>query len=264
MQKIFVVLEKIARFFCYNVGENFFEEVHRTAMTEKIFAALNFIRTTIIYIIYPPLCPLCQEIVDDRNEICDDCAKKIFRLDEEKFLPESLDGVFHITKYREGTRDLLRKLKFDNNVKVLPTIKKILEKISDNPELKNFLSEIDAATFVPLHQDRLKERGFNQTELIFKNFLAEKNLPIKNFLIRQKSTPRLFKFTPAERKKILQDAFAAVEGIILQRKKILIVDDIYTTGATTSECARVLKNFGAEKVFVLAFASDSEEKINGG
>ena len=53
------------------------------------------------------------------------------------------------------------------------------------------------------------------------------------------------------------DAFEIVEGKNLQGKKILIADDIYTTGATTSECAKVLKNFGAKEIFVLAFASDS-------
>lgn len=227
-------------------------------MTEKIFAVLKFIWTTVIYIIYPPLCPVCKEIVDDRYEFCEDCAKKILRLDTVEFLPGGLNGVFCITKYRAGTRNLLRKLKFDNNVEVLPSLEKILEKISDYPELEKFLSQVDVATFVPLHQERLTERGFNQTELIFKNFLVKKNLPLKNFLVRHKSTPKLFKFNSAERKKILQDAFTIVEGINLQGKKILIVDDIYTTGATTSECARVLKNSGAEKIFVLAFASDSK------
>ena len=80
----------------------------------------------------------------------------------------------------------------------------------------------------------------------------------ENLLIRKKSTPRLFKFNSVERKKILQDAFEIVEGKNLQGKKILIADDIYTTGATTSECAKVLKNFGAKEIFVLAFASDSD------
>ena len=225
---------------------------------EKIFAALDFLWTTITFIIYPPLCPVCrEEIVYNKNEICEDCLKKIFRLDTEKFLPEGLNGVFRITKYRGGTRDLLRKLKFKNNLEILPAVENILHEVSDNPELKNFLSQVDIATFVPLHADRFKKRGFNQTELIFKNFLTEKNLPTENLLIRKKFTPQLYKFNPAERKKILQDAFEIVEGKNLQGKKILIVDDIYTTGATTSECAKILKKFGAEKIFVLAFASGS-------
>ena len=232
-------------------------------MIEKIFAALKFILVTVTYIIYPPLCPVCKEIVDEKNQICEDCYKKIFRLDTEKFLPKSLNGVFHITKYHGGTRDLLRKLKFNNNLKVLPVLKKILAHVAENSELKKFLSQVDLATYVPLHQDRFKERGFNQVELIFKDFLTEKNLPVENLLRRIKSTPRLFKFNAEERKKILQDAFSVVEGKNLQGKKILIVDDIYTTGATTSACAEILKNAGAEKIFVLSFASTVKDS-NGG
>ena len=184
--------------------------------------------------------------------------KKIFRLDNAEFFPKILSGVFIITKYHEGTRDLLRKLKFQNDLKILPAIKKILNTVADNPELKNFISQADVATFVPIHAERLKERGYNQTELIFKDFLIKNNLPAKNFLFRRKSTPRLFKFKFAERKKILQGAFSVAENANLQGKNILIVDDIYTTGATVSECARVLKNAGAAKIFVLAFASNSK------
>jgi len=224
-------------------------------MINNIFAALKFIWTTIIYIIYPPLCPVCKEIVDEKNQICENCYKKIFRLDTEEFLPEVLSGVFNITKYREGTRDLLRRLKFNNDLKVVPVLKKILAHVAENSELKNFLSQVDIATYVPLHQVRFKERGFNQVELIFEDFLAEKNLPVENLLTRIKSTPHLFDLNPTERKKVVKDAFSVVEGINLQGKKILVVDDIYTTGATTSACAEVLKNAGAEKIFVLAFAS---------
>ena len=226
-------------------------------MIEKIFYVLKFIWTTIIYIIYPPLCPVCREIVDERNQICDNCAKKIYVLGKIENFPENLSGVFCITKYSKGTRNLLTKLKFNNDLDVLPTLEDVLKKISGNAELNKFLSQADVATCVPLHQKRFKERGFNQVELIFKNFLAEKNLPLKNFLVRKKSTPKLFSYNSAERKEILSNAFVAVEGINLRGKKILIVDDIYTTGATTSECAKVLKNCGAEKIFVLAFASNN-------
>ena len=224
---------------------------------ETLTYILNFIWTTLTYIIYPPLCPVCKEIVDERGQICDDCMKKIFRLDTEKFLPKILSGVFHITKYRGGTRGILHKLKFDNNLAVLPTVKQILEKVSENAELKNFISQADIATFVPLHSERYKQRGYNQVEIIFKDFLLEKNLPVKNLLLRNKATPRLFKFSAAERKKILNGAFSVADNANVYGKNILIVDDIYTTGATVSECARVLKNYGAKKIFVLAFASDS-------
>ena len=222
----------------------------------KIF---QFIWTTLAYIIFPPLCPVCEKIVDDRGQICKSCLEKIYRLDAEIIFPDILHGVFIITKYREGTRNLLLKIKFQNNLKSLPTIKKILNATLNNVELNNFLAQTDLATFVPLHEKRFAERGFNQTELIFADYFAKKNLPIANLLVRHKPTPRLFKYKFSERKEILNGAFSIVPNTDIRGKKILLVDDIYTTGATVSECAKVLKDNGADKIFVLAFASDAKK-----
>ena len=216
---------------------------------------LDFIKTTLRYLIFPPLCPVCKEIVDERGEFCPDCAKKIFFMNFEKNPPEILDGVFCLTKYHEGTQNLLLKLKFEKKLSALPPLKKILSNVADDAKLKNFIAQADCAIFVPLHEKRFKERGYNQTDLIFRDFLTEKNLPIENFLVRKKSTPKLYKFGSEERKKFLEDAFEVVEGENLHGKKILLLDDIFTTGATASECARALKSHGAEKVFVLTLAT---------
>ena len=124
------------------------------------------------------------------------------------------------------------------------------------------LDGVDFVVPVPLHAERLKERGFNQTELIFEEFLAKKNIPLKKILIRRVATPKLYKYGKEDRQKILKGVFAAIELVDLRGKKILIVDDIFTTGTTVSECAKVLIELGAEKVSVLALASDFGENFH--
>lgn len=228
-------------------------------MLNKIFDGFKFLAATLIYIVYPPICPKCGEIADEYGQLCEECRKKIFHVNAGKNLPENLSGVMRITKYHDGTRELLLKLKFENDLSVLPAIHKILDEVSDREEIKNFLAPVEVAVYVPIHQSRMKERGYNQTELIFKDWLAAQNLPAENFLVRVKSTPRLFKFGSAERREILRSAFKLAEGADVRGKNILIVDDIYTTGATVSECARVLKAAGANKIFVMALASDFGE-----
>lgn len=225
-------------------------------MLEKFIDCLKFLQTTLIYIIYPPICPICEEIVDERYQLCENCAKKILKIDTEKNPPAPLSGVMRVTKYRYGTRSLLRRLKFDSNTKVLTTLQKILYNASSSTELKKFLAGIDIATFVPLHESRLKKRGYNQTELIFKDWLISQNVPSENLIIRTKATPHLYKYNPQERKEILKGAFSLVEGVEVRGKNILIADDIFTTGATAAGCAEVLKSAGAAKIFMLAFASD--------
>lgn len=226
---------------------------------------MNFFRElweALKYFLFPPRCPNCREMVDERYQFCAACEKKILRVDfyDRKLVP--LDKILRVTKYRDGSRDLLRKLKFDNNLNVLPPLKKILDDISERKEISQLLSGVDFAVPVPLHQGRFKERGFNQTEKIFGDWLAKKNLPLRNFLIRTQPTPRLYKLGKAEREKILSGIFAPTEKINLRGKNILIVDDIFTTGTTCRECAKVLKSLGAEKIFVMAFAADFDDNFN--
>lgn len=224
----------------------------------------EFIKTTLLYFFFPPVCPICKEIAEKYDTVCDKCiekilnSKEVFRLDYKKKPANLLKQVFCILKYREGARDYLLKLKFNNDKSVVLVLKKILDIAASNADLKKFLSQIDIATFVPLHEERFKERGYNQCDLIFRDFLISQKLPVQDLLIRSKNTEKLFDLNADERKSMMKDAFSAVENIDVKNKNILIADDIYTTGATTSECAKVLKNLGAKNIYVLAFSSDGE------
>ena len=216
----------------------------------------------LIYFLFPPRCPVCREIVDEQYRLCAECEKKVLRLDFYDRPPAPINSVMRVTKYRDGSRELLRKLKFDNNLRVVPAMKKILDGVSNRAEILKLLSGVDFAVPVPLHAKRFSERGFNQTELIFGEWLTKKNIPLKNLLIRTQSTPKLYSLGKSEREKVLSGVFAAIEPIDLRGKKILIIDDIFTTGTTVKECAKVLKSLGAEKIFVLAFAADFGENFD--
>jgi len=214
-----------------------------------------------IYFLFPPRCPNCREMVDERYQLCAACGEKIFCIDFYSRPPAPIDKVLRVTRYRNGSRELLTKLKFDNNLNVVPALKKILDNVAEHDEISRLLRGVDCAVPVPLHKERLNERGFNQTERIFDDWLARKNLPLKNILIRQLPTPKLFAMNKTEREKFLTGAFAAAEPVDLRGQSVLIVDDIFTTGTTCKECAKVLKSLGAEKISVLAFAADFDDNL---
>lgn len=214
-----------------------------------------------IYFLFPPRCPNCREMVDERYQLCAACGEKIFCVDFYSRPSKPIDKVLRVTRYRNGSKELLTKLKFDNNLKVVPALQKILDDVADRAEVLELLSGVDRAVPVPLHEGRFKERGFNQTEKIFADWLAAKNLPLENILIRRLPTPRLFDMNRAEREKILTGAFAAVEPVDLRGESVLIVDDIFTTGTTCRECAKVLKSLGAKKISALAFAADFDDRL---
>jgi ComF family protein len=113
----------------------------------------------------------------------------------------------------------------------------------------------DVLVPVPLHRNRLRERGFNQALLLSR---ACKGLSSKNFrpraLKRVRSTAPQIHLTPTERRKNVSGAFQVSRPGEITGKEIMLIDDVYTTGATVNECARALKKAGAGRVSVFTLA----------
>jgi ComF family protein len=122
---------------------------------------------------------------------------------------------------------------------------------------REFLNDcgIELIIPVPLHPKRLRWRGFNQSVLLARQVSRAYALPIDAFiLIRDKETLPQTQLSEEERRKNVRGAFSVRAGGALKAKTILLVDDVYTSGATVNECSRVLTRAGARKVHVLTLA----------
>jgi len=116
--------------------------------------------------------------------------------------------------------------------------------------------KIEAVVPVPLHPEKQRIRGYNQSLLLAKNLAkALEGKPVLDILARERNTPALSGLTRTQRAKVLADAFKLKNKRELTLRNILLVDDIYTTGTTTDMCAGVLKREGAEKVYVFTLSS---------
>jgi ComF family protein len=114
---------------------------------------------------------------------------------------------------------------------------------------------LDLLIPVPLHPRRLRERGFNQALLLAKELSRRTGIPyFKTILKKKKSTLPQVNLSGVERERGLRGAFHVVEKEELLRKSVLLVDDVYTTGATVNECSKVLVKEGAGRVDVLTLA----------
>ena len=112
---------------------------------------------------------------------------------------------------------------------------------------------------VPLHAAKEKERGGNQTEMIFRGWLEAQGWTWRRALVRTRATVPQFGLDRAGRIENIRGAFAIADDSGadgLNGKNILLVDDIFTTGATLAECARVLREAGAANIAVWTLASD--------
>ncbi len=159
-------------------------------------------------------------------------------------------------KYEDLIRSQLLSLKFQEKPYIYKTIAYFLEKSQKSFEK---LKKYDIIIIVPISRRRMKQRGYNQSELI-----ARKIAPIisaeiaKNIIIKIKNIPAQSTLNKLQREKNVKNAYIAKNIDKIKNKKILIFDDIYTTGSTVNECAKMLVEKGIRKnnIGVLTIAKD--------
>lgn len=149
-------------------------------------------------------------------------------------------------------RECIHMLKYERRLLLLNLFDQLLtEFIKAHIDIE----EIDYLVPVPLHPTKLREREFNQSHLLCCVIARRFNRQIsKRNLIRSKFTPPQTQLPPRERKSNIKDAFSVVAPALLEGKNILLLDDVFTTGSTVNECAKVLKNAGVRNVIVLTLA----------
>lgn len=204
-------------------------------------------------------CVVCGKYIDHTRTygLCDHCIKHMNFNNTKLKTGENLDYGLAAMGYGLYERRLIFNLKYDGNTYLAPIIADILydciysivAKGEDCP-----LPAADVIIPVPIHKSKLKERGFNQTEKIAKHLGEKLSMAVDSkTLLRVKETKNQRALSAEQRKLNLEGAFQispkrenAVKG-----KKVILLDDIYTTGATVNSCAELLKEKGAEKIYIL-------------
>jgi ComF family protein len=163
------------------------------------------------------------------------------------------DEMIYLFKYKD-VRNLILKYKFNNKAFLSNTFSKIILK---NKNLCRNLKFYDIIIPVPMYKIKKQKRGYNQTELITKKIA--KNLGIyedSKVLLKIKNTRTQSKLNEKQRYENIKNVFFINNIEKIKDKKIILFDDIITTGATINECAKILKQNGAKSVVVLALAKD--------
>lgn len=173
----------------------------------------------------------------------------------------TLDGLLSGVIYSGASKKLLTTFKYKPYVSALTnTLGELLcEALNQNELFFQLLQEMPLVTSVPLYSRKEKKRGYNHSSLLASYVAQYFNQEINTkLLIRTKETKPQFKLSALERTKNIKNAFeinCAYEKII-QKRVIILVDDVATTCTTLSECAKVLKKAGAHKVYGVTFAKE--------
>lgn len=219
----------------------------------------------------PPRCPGCGEIVAADHRFCAACWGRLrflgppwcaachapFEYERGEGAvcaacmdaPPAHDGVRAAVAYGEIARGVALKLKYSGRMACAETMARAMGRLMP--------AEAELLVPVPLHRWRIWSRGFNQSALIARSLSRASGVPADAELLRRvKATPVLRGLGPRGRARAVAGAFALAPDAQgkLKGRTVVLVDDVYTSGATGDACARMLKRGGAERVILLCWA----------
>lgn len=219
--------------------------------------------------LFPRRCPVCEDIVMPKGElicpsclgrfsfvkspVCLKCGKEVFSPSMEYCFdcsrhPHSFEYGFAMINYNEISSHAMAAVKYRNRREYLDFFAaEAAERFGDR--LRGIGA--DCLIPVPVHPSRLRKRGFNQAEVLAEKLSNRLEIPVcNNLLCRNKKTEAQKELNPQERLKNLEQAFAAKQDIGLDvPERVILIDDIYTTGSTLEACSRALKQAGVKKVY---------------
>ena len=227
-------------------------------------AAAGEMRTEILDFFLPRFCPSCKiKLAPSEKFICSSCLNRIKKLDErrlqfefrKKFEKKKIISGFtaiYIFERDKELQNIIHSLKYRGRFLIGIFLGRQLEE-NINKEIQNW--KIDLILPVPLHQLKKAERGYNQSFYIAKGLSREIDLPVaKGIIKREKFTRSQTKMNLIERQENIKDAFRIKNQKRIEGKNVLLVDDVITTGATITECGRVLLQSGAAKIYAASVA----------
>ena len=174
------------------------------------------------------------------NDICSDCSdKKLY-----------FKRAYCAFEYKNEVRQAIHNIKFNNCPRYLKYFADILCSYANDRGFEG----ADIVTFVPMRPKNRRKRGYNQSELLAKELARRGMGEFMPLLLKVKDTKNQHDIAKEERRKNLKNAFAPIDPDKIKGKKILLADDIYTTGSTANECAKTLIKAGAQSVEVICIA----------
>lgn len=212
----------------------------------------------LIDLIYPPVCGICDRIC--KKHLCKECDidLKKYEINEIEDVKNDKSKYYDYQvktfKYKGKVRSKIIDYKFNEKSYMYHTFQKMITK---NEKIYSFLKKYDIILYVPMFKKQEYKRGYNQTYLIAKEIGKTLGIPIgKNNLIKIKDTKKQSTLTKEERKTNVKNAFVIRKSERIVNKKVILFDDIFTTGNTVNECSKVIKMAGAKEVAILTIAVD--------
>ena len=212
-----------------------------------------------IELIFPDNCLLCRQFLNSRHQrqLCVKCLDSL-ALNPTPLSRQTTEGTFAFDQawsaclYNEPAQKLLHAFKYNSKTSLRKTFVPLMIDFIDRYSLP--LKQFDLITPIPLHPVKLRERGYNQSALLSLRLSRHYGiLHTENLLIRQKETQTQTELGAKQRWTNMEGAFKIKNSTDVAGKNVVLIDDLYTTGATLHNAAQALRTAGAARVCVLTF-----------
>lgn len=205
----------------------------------------------LLNLFFPPKCLFCERILKQKDEICKECSLDwTFQGNHHYFHTKQGLPCYAPFWYRKLVRESIVRYKFGGRVNYAPEYAKRM--VCSLHGVEN----VDIVTWVPLAKKRLRSRGYDQAELLAKEVALLVDRPILSTLRKVKETKAQSSIEDdGQRAKNMEGAYTLAHPVQnLENTRILLIDDVITTGSTLSSCVKVLKTAGAREVISLGIA----------
>ena len=207
----------------------------------------------ILDLIYPPRCAFCRRLLPDNVKgVCRFCEKKLpfVPADGQARSLKNIDKCIVPLYYEGDVRESLHRYKFSSLTAYADIYSEFIGKCIDENNIS-----CDIITWIPLSRRRLRKRGYDQAELLAVLLSKRQDISCARLLKKIKDNPpQSGTGSPEKRRANVRGIYTCIKPELIKGKRILLVDDIVTTGATLSEAAGVLKKAGAEAGYCTAVA----------
>ena len=237
------------------------------AMTSLIIKSFRKAAQAVEDMFFPPLCLHCHTLIETPTDIvslCTDCLRylqpvprRMVRQDVlDRLQPCYLDTLWIAFQFTEAVRSLIHAIKYQQMPRLAVSVGLFIgERV--RKELRT--NSADLVIPIPLHRTRLKEREFNQSMELAKGIFARQKECIRPELLhRTRYTQTQTKLNRSQREANVFNAFTVGPDTALRERRVILVDDVVTTGSTMNECSRVLKEYGVRHIIGIALATPVE------
>ena len=214
---------------------------------------MNAVVAWILDLLYPPKCAFCRRLVSDPCMICPACEKNLpytnGRTGKRKL--DTISTVISPLLYEGSVREAMLRFKFQGAAVYSAVFGRLLA-----AEIEKSGIQADAICWIPLSRKRLRKRGYDQARLLAEETAERLHIPCMSLLEKTRNNPaQSGVLGREERKRNVSGVYRFSGKEVIEGKKILLIDDIITTGATMEEASRILRQAGAKEVYGAAAAT---------